>query len=258
MKRDAIFYQIFKRAPNLLFELIEQPLTGARNYSFESVEIKEPSFRIDGVFLPLESASPKIVFFAEVQFQKDESLYHRFFSESLLYLYRNQSLFEDWYGVVIFYSRDLEPKDKRTHRALLSSPQVQRVYLDELGNPDELPLGISLMQLTIASEQQMIERARQLIDRVQQENTGNLSREEIMEVITTIAVYKFAKLSREEVEAMLGVNLEETKIYQEAEAQGERKAKLRLIPKLLAKGFSVEEVAETLELAVEEVRQSTK
>ncbi|MBW4619865.1 MAG: Rpn family recombination-promoting nuclease/putative transposase [Cyanosarcina radialis HA8281-LM2] len=44
------------------------------------------------------------------QFQKDESLYHRFFSESLLYLYRNQFLYDDWYGLLIFPSRSLDKK----------------------------------------------------------------------------------------------------------------------------------------------------
>lgn len=95
MERDAIFYTIFQRFPSLLFALITQPPANAEAYRFNSVEIKEPTFRIDSVFLPSENALPKIVFFAEVQFQKNESLYHRFFSEFLLYLYRNRTLYDD-------------------------------------------------------------------------------------------------------------------------------------------------------------------
>jgi predicted transposase YdaD len=38
--------------------------------------------------------------------------------------------------------------------------------------------------------------------------------------MATIAVYKFAHLSRQEVEAMSGVSLAETKVYQEAKANG--------------------------------------
>jgi predicted transposase YdaD len=41
-----------------------------------------------------------------------------------------------------------------------------------------------------------------------------------MDMICTIAVYKFSKLSRDEVEAMLGLRLEETRVYQEASAEG--------------------------------------
>jgi predicted transposase YdaD len=44
------------------------------NYRFESVEVKELSFRIDKVFLPPEDAKSKVLFFAEVQFQKHQSL----------------------------------------------------------------------------------------------------------------------------------------------------------------------------------------
>lgn len=95
MRRDAIFYTIFKRVPGLLFELVEQPPAEAASYRFESVEVKEPTFRIDGVFLPPPDATSQTIFFAEVQFQKDELLYHRFFSESMLYMYRNPSLYDD-------------------------------------------------------------------------------------------------------------------------------------------------------------------
>jgi predicted transposase YdaD len=54
VKRDSIYYQIFKRFPGLLFELVDYHPEQAQNYRFESVEVKETAFRIDGVFLPLE------------------------------------------------------------------------------------------------------------------------------------------------------------------------------------------------------------
>lgn len=164
MKRDAIFYTIFQRFPSLLFELVDRPPTEAQRYRFESVEIKEPTFRIDGVFLPPDDASPKTVFFAEIQFQKDEALYHRFFSESMLYLYRNRPLYDDWYGVLIFPDRSVEPENTTIHRSFLNGPQVKRIYLDELGDPAQQPIGISLMQLTIATEDEAVTQARNLIE----------------------------------------------------------------------------------------------
>ncbi|MHC5597269.1 MAG: DUF2887 domain-containing protein [Nostoc sp.] len=42
MRRDAIFYTIFRRVPGLFFELVEQPPAEAASYRFESVEVKEP------------------------------------------------------------------------------------------------------------------------------------------------------------------------------------------------------------------------
>ncbi|MGB7414329.1 MAG: Rpn family recombination-promoting nuclease/putative transposase [Thermosynechococcaceae cyanobacterium] len=260
MKRDAIYYQIFKQFPSLLFTLLEQPPEQARDYRFESIEVKEPRFRIDGVFLPPEDASPKVIYFSEIQFQKDEELYDRFFAESLLYLYRNPSIYDDWYGVVIYPSRKLEPKNTTIHRSLLNGPQVTRIYLDELGEPENQPVGIQLMQLTTVPESQMATKARQLMERVQEEESPLLPRQDIIEVLTTIAVYKFADLSREEVEAMLGVNLEETRVYREAKAEGEQigeergeqKGKLATVPLLLKAGLTVEQIAEQLglELAV--------
>ena len=128
---------------------------------------------------------------------------------------------------------------------------MQWIYLDELGDSSQLPLGMSLLQLPIASDEQMIEQARQLIDRVQQEEVAPLTGSEIIEVITTIAVYKFSQFSREQVEAMLGRNIEETRIYQDLE----RQAILKVAAKLLRRGYSVEKVAEDLELSLEEAQQ---
>lgn len=251
MRRDAIFYQIFKRFPSLLFALLEHPPEQVQGYRFESVEVKEPTFRIDGVFLPPEDAASRVVYFSEFQFQTDELLYHRFFSESLLYLRRNPTLYDDWYGVVIFPSRSLEPSNTTIHRSLLNGPQVQRFYLDELGDPNQQPIGVSLMQLTIAAESQMADQAKQLMARVEQEDTGVLARNEIIDVITTIAVYKFTSLSREEVEEMLGLALEETRIYKDLE----RQTKVKVIQKLMNKGLSLEDIAEIVEMTAEEVRQ---
>jgi predicted transposase/invertase (TIGR01784 family) len=137
------------------------------------------------------------------------------------------------------------------HRSLLDGPQVQRIYLDELGDPTQQPVGISLMQLTLAPEPATVGQAKALIERVQQEAIGNLSRNEIIEIITTIAVYKFANLSREDVEAMLGLKLEETRIYQEAKEEG----KLAAVPLLLKAGVSVEKIAEELGLEVEQIQR---
>ncbi|MFN6564018.1 MAG: Rpn family recombination-promoting nuclease/putative transposase [Nostoc sp. ChiSLP01] len=258
MKRDSIYYQIFKRFPGLLFELIDYRPEQVENYRFESVEVKETAFRIDGVFLPPEDVKPRIIFFAEVQFQKDEALYHRFFTESMMYLNRNQSQYDDWYCVVIFPSRSLEPSDTRTHRIFLNSDQVQRIYLDELGSFNQQPIGINLMQLTIASKQAIAQQAKELIQRVQLESTDALPKNEIIDIITTIAVYKFSTLSREEVEAMLGLTLQETRVYQEAKAEGreEREAEILkvTVPLLLKTGMSLEQIAQQLNVDVEAVR----
>ncbi len=107
MRRDPIFYQLFQRFPGLLFDLIGDWPGNASAYRFDSVAVKEPKFEIDGVFLPPES-EPGVVYFCEVQFQKDEKLYERVFGESLLYFYRNTEKFSDWQAVILYPSRSTE------------------------------------------------------------------------------------------------------------------------------------------------------
>jgi predicted transposase/invertase (TIGR01784 family) len=75
MRRDTIFYQLFAQSPALLFDLIPNPPANTTGYTFDSVEVKETSFRIDGVFLPPDNTCN--VYFCEVQFQKDNLLYER-------------------------------------------------------------------------------------------------------------------------------------------------------------------------------------
>jgi predicted transposase/invertase (TIGR01784 family) len=217
---DVIFYQLFKRFPSFLFSLTNQIPEQAKDYRFASVEIKKTAFRIDGVFLPPENAPNKTIFFAEFQCQPDEDLFHRFFSESLLYLYRNKVEYDDWYGVFIFAKRSFEPKDKNTHRSLLNSEQIQRIYLDELAGSTQQPIGVQLVRLITMSESETMAQAKRLVERTQSEEIPLFSKKEIIDLITTIAVYKFTNLSRQEVETMLGVRLEESRVYQEAKSEG--------------------------------------
>ncbi|MDZ7991200.1 MAG: Rpn family recombination-promoting nuclease/putative transposase [Nostoc sp. EfeVER01] len=229
MRRDTIFYKLFKQFPGLLFELVDEPPLEAENYQFESVEVKETAFRIDGVFLPPANAVSKTVFFAEVQFQKDEDLYHRFFSELFLFLYRNSIRYDDWFGVIIFASRSLEPSNSTIHRALLESGQIRRVYLDELGDLRHQPLGLGLMLLTnVTSETEAMEGARFLLEQARQQ-----SEQAIIDLVTTIIVYKFSNLSREEIAAMLGLNLEEPRAIREAKEEGREEGERTIVLRLL-------------------------
>ncbi len=220
VKTDSLFYQIFHTSPGIFFELIGRSATEANGYEFRSVEIKQPDFRIDGVFVPSSKSSSQTVYFVEVQFQKDQLLYHRFFAELFLYLAQNPAT-RDWQAVVVYPRSSLEPDESSLYRALLSSAQVQQVYLDELAAVPEPSLGLGLVQLVVENTTQAANRARQLIERSQQEAVTGLSRQGIIELIQTIVVYKFPQLSREEIEQMLGLSeLKQTKVYQEARQEG--------------------------------------
>jgi len=228
MRRDSIFYKIFQQAPSLLFDLLANPPENASAYRFDSVAVKEPKFEIDGVFLPPDG-NPGIIYFCEVQFQKDERLYERLFGEAFLYFYRNRDRYSNWQAVVIYPSRSIEQSDIQPYEALLNSQQVHRVYLNELGDIRQSPLGIALMVLTILKEEEAPVAARYLLERVKTEVSAAETSRDIIDTIATIMVYKFTKLSRREVEAMLGLRLEESKVYREAKEEGQQQEAANLV-----------------------------
>ncbi|KST61791.1 Rpn family recombination-promoting nuclease/putative transposase [Mastigocoleus testarum] len=219
MRRDSIFYKLFQQYPALLFELLANPPVNAGEYKFDSVAVKEPKFEIDGVFLPPENEKPGVVYFCEVQFQKDEMLYERVFAESSLYFYRNRPRFKDWQAVIIYPSRNIEQSDIYPHRNQLNGDQVHRIYLDELGDIRKLPLWVALMVLTTVNEEKAPQEARYLLERSSVEQPETKSRA-IIELVTTIMVYKFEQLSQREVEKMLGITLKETRVYREIKQEG--------------------------------------
>ena len=105
--------------------------------------------------------------------------------------------------------------------ALLNSDQFHRIYLNELGDIRELPMGLALMRLTIEPPKKAPESARYLLERSKTEVIDPQANRAIMEMLTSIMIYKFNTLSRSEVEEMLGTSLEKTRVYQEAKAEGE-------------------------------------
>ncbi|MEO8893358.1 MAG: Rpn family recombination-promoting nuclease/putative transposase [Coleofasciculaceae cyanobacterium] len=239
MRRDPIFYQMFQRSPALLFDLIGNRPNNAAEYRFDSVAVKEPKFEIDGVFLPPEFESG-VVYFCEVQFQKDEALYERLFSESLLYFYRNRSRFSDWQAAIIYPSRSFEQSDLYPHRSLLNGEQVHRIYLDELGNVRSLPITVAATVLTIVDEDEAPSLARYLLLRAEQEETPDRAKRDIIDIITSIMVYKFSTLTQTEIRAMLGLNLtEEPRAIRDAKQEGREEGReaeaIALVTRLLTR-----------------------
>ncbi|MBE9207502.1 Rpn family recombination-promoting nuclease/putative transposase [Nostoc sp. LEGE 06077] len=258
MKTDSIFYQLFAEFPNIFFELLGRSISDTQDYQFRSVEIKQTAFRIDGVFLPTANNSDQTVYFCEVQFQKDELLYNRLFAELFLFCNQNPATY-DWYAVIIYPMRSLEPDNTKLYQILLDSSKVQRVYLDEI-EPTSKSLGIGIIKLVVEPEENAANRARNLISQTRQEIANPLSSQAIIDLIETIIVYKFPHLSREEVENMLKLNaLKQTRVYQEAleegREEGREEGKLSAVPLLLKAGITVEEIAEQLQINLETVRK---
>lgn len=236
MKRDTLFYKIFQQSPVWLFELIAaatgspeeslllmpQPVNFAE-YKFSSVEVKEFAFRIDGVFEPPTVNEP--VLFVEVQMQRDKDLYERIHNESSTYIRQKKGSFRGWRVIVIYPSRKIEQTRTEVPEELFASGRFLPIYLDELGSIDELPIGLGLMVLTTSKKKEAVANAKRLIAK----SRGLAEENAIMELVAEIMVYKFNQLSREEVDAMLDIRLEDTRVYQEAEAEGRAKERKEMV-----------------------------
>ncbi|NJM47661.1 MAG: Rpn family recombination-promoting nuclease/putative transposase [Alkalinema sp. RU_4_3] len=252
MRRDAIFYKLFQQTPSLIFELLDAVPETAERYRFESVTVKEPTFLIDGVFLPPADQPPGVVIFAEVQMQPNQRLIERLFGELMTYFYRNRDAFSDWQAVLIYASRSMEQNDTYPYRALLNSDQVHRIYLNELGAIEELPLGVAAMVLTIENEASAPEKARMLLQRADQELADLPMKQGIIEMVSTIIAYMFTTLSRQEIDEMLGTKMEDVRVFREAKEEKAQEIALNFLKQGL---LSVEAIAQGTGLTIEQVQQ---
>ena len=220
MKTDSLFYRLFQTAPEILLELVGQPANEAVGYTFASVELKQTALRIDGILIPDEIPQQRPVYFVEVQFQRDEGLYHRLFTELMFYLKQHPDT-ANGRAIIIYPKRGLEPERQDLHRELLEGDRVSQIYLEDLAELPVSSLGLELARLIVESPEQAIDKAKELLARASQESLERLSTADVIDLIETIIVYKFKNLSREEIEVMLGLaELKQTKVYQEALEEG--------------------------------------
>ncbi len=255
MKTDHIFYRILKELPDTFFDLWGESPERANDYRFDAVELKQTAFRIDGVFLPLQEDNP--IYFAEVQFQKDQKIYLRLFSEVFTYLRESENEMR-WRAMVLFKSRSIEPtaKQRESVQPLLDSPLVKVIYLNELTVNENSSLGVQIIGLVVAKKRQFLEQATELIGRVKKQFTHEPTRLELLNLLEAIVLAKLPKLSRQELEVMFGVeDLRNTRFAQELIAEGKVEAKLETIPELLKEGLSQEKIAAILKLDLQKVRE---
>jgi predicted transposase/invertase (TIGR01784 family) len=217
-----------------------------------TLEVKQTAFRIDGVFLPKQGEEHPI-YFAEVQFQVDLEIYSRLFSEVNLYLRQNKPT-NDWRGVVVYPNRNIDRANTLHYHECFESQRVTCIYLNELGDNTSLPIGVATIKLIVEEGDNAIAPARELIARTQQANIPEVQQQKLLEIIETILVYKFPRMSKKEIEAMFGLSdLEKTRVYQEAREEGREEIALTAISRLIARNFSSEQIAEVLGLSIEEV-----
>ncbi|MDF5723600.1 MAG: DUF2887 domain-containing protein, partial [Rhizonema sp. PD37] len=157
-----------------------------------------------------------------------------------------------WQAVVLWAKRSIDSGIPIAYRTALATGQIHVVYLDQLADTSS-SIGLGIIKLVVASEDEAVQEARSLIDQVQQADAVN--RHNLLELVERMLIYKFSSYTRQELEAMFGLTeWRQTRFYQEVQQE----TKLEAIPRLLEEGLSVEQITRVLELDLEVVRQAVQ
>ncbi len=249
MKTDSVFYRLQQSEPTLVFELAGIVVAETSGYQFRSQEIKQTSFRLDGVIEPPPERpdAPRAYVEVEVQFQPDDDFYIRFFREILLHLGQYPTA-HPWYAVVIYPNQTVE-RVATSMEPLLELPNLSRVYLDRRPLLDSANPKIWLIGLVIADFDKIAPIADKIKGHHAKQATDSI---DWMDLLETVLVYKLPKFNREEIKKMLNfedVELKQTRFYQDVfaeglaegqiigEARGETRGEATMFLKLLERKF---------------------
>jgi len=229
MKTDTLFYRLFKNAPELALQLADFNYTDMQKYRFSSEEIKQTAFRLDGILTPPQENTDLPIIFVEVQFQKDQDFYSRFFCEIFFYLHQNNPI-HPWQALIIYPTRKTETKKTQHYAELLQTKRIKRIYLDELADRaySSEKIGLQLVQLIVTEEHQALKKVQNILQQIKTYPDQHASLH-WLEWVETILVYKLPKLSRQEIQEMLGYNdieLQQTQFYQDVFSEGLQEGKL--------------------------------
>ena len=221
-------------------------------------EVKELKRTIDGVYLPQRTQDP--IIFVEVQFQQDPKLYHRFVTETFIYLGQQDPENADWLMVAIWPTASLDPGIPAFYQRIQSG--ILRIYLDELPLDVE-PLGLILMRMMAVKLSPEV----QVLGQRALEKARATENPETLKLVKMLLAYRYPTLSLEEVAKMFTFSKEEMKslrIYQEGVEEGEERgiqlgkqaARLEDAVRLVNAGIPLSQVAQILELDPNQVQQA--
>lgn len=257
MQTDPLFLQLFTDLPSTFFTLVGRPAEDASLYEVAAIEYKSSALRLDGLFRPLRpEAGPAYLW--EAQFYRSDKFYANLWTKIGRFLEHGDPS-QDWVAVAIYPIRSCEQRNVRPYRCLLESEQMVPIYLDELPPPQPDEFGMGILDLIAAQPKAAMERARAMVPRVRKSKLPIPSQRMLLQFIETVIVHQFPKMSREEIEKMLQVtDVRQTRVYQEAREEGLEEARNSIALRMLEKGTSISEVAETTGLTPAQVRKLAK
>jgi len=121
-------------------------------------------------------------------------------------------------------------------------------------------LAIGIVKLFVESQDKATSLAQQLITQAREDFTDENLQKKVLAFIQAIVFYKFPNLTLEEIETILDLDaFKNTRLYEsilaKTKPKTELETKLKLVPKCIEKGMSIQEIAEFLELDVETIRK---
>ena len=228
MKTDDIFYQIFQTAPKLAFELMgESPPC---EYEFRAQEVKAFGFRTDGLMFPRSDNPEAPIILLEAQMQPDPELYYRILNELTTYLRQYQPP-NPWRVIVLYPQRSVERVIPQLE-SILAFCNLYRFYLNEL--PDGESLGQEILSLMVTSETEAEVKARELLQRVQQELSDPFEQNNFIELLLETVTRIFPQQSKEEIRKMLElVPVNQTRFYRDVQEEEARSLVTRQLSRRL-------------------------
>lgn len=103
---------------------------------------------------------------------------------------------------MVYPSRSIDLDVPIQYRGLMTTGQVQRVYLDELPLDSEQSLGVKMAEMVVADREAAIEQARQLIQQMQVDAIASGFQENVLKLIQAVIIYKLGYSSLQELQAM--------------------------------------------------------
>ncbi len=250
MKTDKLFYKLVSELPEIFFQLIGKPDTDPNIYTFIAQAVKEQSFNLDGLLSTITGHDTEPFYFIEFQTYKDDEFYERFFGQIFVYFRQYSPPNAKWYAIVIYDRKSRETPPHPRYQALVDN-HLHRIYLKDL--PDDESLAIGIAKLFVENRKKTGDLAQRLITKAKEEISDETNQKRVLEFIQSIVVNKFPNLSPEGIKAMLNLtdDIKHTAYYKSVREE----VFLEVVQNLLKKGQSVEEIADTLDLEVEEVRK---
>ncbi|MCI0618576.1 Rpn family recombination-promoting nuclease/putative transposase [bacterium] len=226
----------------------------AGRYKFTSIEVKEQAFRFDGVFLPETDEDP--IYFVEAQFSREKDFYPRFFGEIFVYLRQNQPI-SDWRAVVLYPEEATDTGIHRHYREFFESDRLRRVYVNKLSKDFIGRFPISLLQIILDSEQNIVSTVKNIVGQLPDKVSDAKEQEKIIALLINLLMSKLPQLSRKEIEKMVEPvfsDIKKSRFYQEIAEESYRE----MAKKLLKKQMSFEFISEVTGLSQEEILSLSK